>query len=278
MSLGVFLWVIGAALLHAGWNALVKTGGDKQSAMLLVAVGNGVVGMMVVGFYPLPAAQVWPWILASGLVRTVYLLALGYAYGHGDLSRVYPIARGTAPLLVLLVGGFFLTDVIRPIEAVGIVVLGLGILLMARGVFTDGESRRLLPFALASAAATAGYSIIDGIGAREMGQGVAFTGWALAATAVFYLPVVLAWEGRGVLRVSRGEVRAGVVAGLASYLAYSIVVWAMTRAPVLLVAGLRETSILFAVLIGWLLFGERMNPGKALAALLIVAGAVLTRL
>ena len=278
MSLSVFLWVLGAALLHASWNALVKTGGDKQTGMALVALGNGVVGLIVAAFFAFPAPAVWPWILASGVIRTFYYLALGYAYTHGDLSRVYPIARGAAPLLVLLVGGFFLADRLRPNEVAGILVLGLGILLMARGVFTDGESRRLLPFALASAMATAGYSITDGIGARAMGQGVAFTGWALAATAVFYLPVVLAWQGRAVLRVTPPQWRAGLVAGLASYLAYSIVVWAMTRAPVALVAGLRETSILFAVLIGWLIFGETMNRGKALAALLIVGGAVLTRL
>lgn len=257
---------------------MVKTGGDKLTGMMLVAVGNGVVGLVVAAFYPLPAAAVWPWIIASGLIRCVYYLALGYAYEHGDLSRVYPIARGAAPLFVLVVGGWFLSDVLHPGEVVGIVVLGLGILLMAQGVFRSGESRRLLPFAVASAMATAAYSITDGTGARLMGDAAAFVGWALAVTGAFYLPALLALKGRAVLKVDRAALVSGVLAGAASYVAYTIVVWAMTRAPVALVAALRETSILFAVLIGWLIFSERMGWGKALAALLIVAGAALTRL
>lgn len=278
MSLSVFLWVLGAALLHASWNAMVKTGSTKLTGMMLVAVGNGLVGLVVVAFYPLPAAEVWPWIIASGLIRCIYYLALGYAYEHGDLSRVYPIARGAAPLFVLAVAGWYLTDRLSPAEIAGVIVLGLGILLMAQGVFTSGESRRLVPFAIASAMATAAYSITDGTGARLMGQAPAFVGWALAVTAGFYLPMVLAVKGRQVLAVSPGDLASGTVAGVASYLSYTIVVWAMTQAPVALVAGLRETSILFAVLIGWLMFRERMSRSKALAALLILGGAALTRL
>ncbi len=278
MSLAVFLWVLGAALLHALWNAMIKTGDNKLTGMFMVALGNGVLGLAVGLSLPLPGAQIWPWIIASGVVRTAYLLFLGHAYEHGDLSRVYPIARGAAPLFVLLVGGLFLTDVIAMTQFAGILVLGTGILMMAQGVFANGESLRLVPFAIGSAMATASYSIVDGIGARQMGDAIAFTGWALAATALFYTPAVTALKGRAVLRADARTWLSGGFAGLASYVAYSIVVWAMTRAPIALVTALRETSILFAVLIGWLLFGERMGPGKAVAALLIVGGAALTRL
>ncbi len=278
MSLAVFALVLAAAFLHAGWNALVKTGTDQQTGMALVVGWNAVIGLAVAAFYPLPGAEVWPWIVASGLVRTVYSLALGAAYGHGDLSRVYPIARGAAPLIVLGAGLGFGLDRLTPVQVAGLVVLGVGILTMARGVFLAGESRRLLPLALLSASATASYTLTDGLGARIMGNGIAFTGWALAATALFYLPAVVALRGGGVLRADGAAWRAGALAGVISYVAYSIAVWAMTQAPIALVAGLRETSILFAVLIGWRLFGERMDRGKALAAVLIVAGAVLTRI
>ncbi len=278
MSFTVFLWVLGSALLHATWNAMVKTGGDKLTGMVLVAVSNGVVGLAIAAFYPLPTAQVWFWIIASGGIRTVYYLALGYAYAHGDLSRVYPIARGGAPLMVLVAGAFVLSDRLTGAQVAGILLLGLGILLMARGAFTNGESRRLVPFAIASAMATAAYSITDGIGARLSGEAAVFVAWALAVTAAFYLPFALLLEGRAVLRADRGEWRRGLLAGAASYLGYTIVVWAMTQAPIALVAALRESSILFAVLIGWRLFGERMDRAKALAALMIVAGAALTRL
>ncbi len=277
MSLAVFLAVLGSALLHATWNAMVKTGGDKLTGMILVVVSNGLMGLVVAAFFSLPGAEVWLWIVASGLIRTVYYLALGYAYAHGDLSRVYPIARGAAPLLVLGAGAFVLSDRLSGVQVAGVLLLGLGILLMARGAFASGESRRLVPFALASATATAGYSLTDGIGARLMGDGVLFVAWALAVTAALYLPVALVLDGARVLRVSRGELWRGSLAGAASYLGYSIVVWAMVRAPIALVAALRESSILFAVLIGWLLFGERMDRMKALAAGLIVGGAALTR-
>ncbi len=278
MSLHVFLLVMAAALLHAIWNAMVKTGDNKQTGMFMVALGNGVLGLMVGLSLPFPEPRIWLWIAASGLIRAAYLLFLGHAYEHGDLSRVYPIARGAAPLFVLLVGGFFLSDRLSRPEMAGIVILGIGILLMAQGVFSSGESVRLVPLAIGSAMATASYSIVDGIGARLMGDGIAFTGWALAATALVYTPAILWMRGRGVMRAERAVWISGGVAGLASYVAYSIAVWAMTQAPIALVTALRETSILFAVLIGWLLFSERMGAGKAVAAILIVGGAALTRL
>lgn len=277
MSFAVFLWVMGAALLHAAWNAIVKTGDSKTTGMFMVAFGNGAVGLAVVVTRDWPGADIWPWIIASGFIRMLYLLFLGYAYEHGDLSRVYPIARGAAPLFVLMVGGVFLSDVISRTEFIGILILGAGILLMARGAFSSGESRRLVPFALGSAMATAAYSIVDGIGARLSGDPIAFVGWALFATALFYTPVAVTMKGWSVLRADRGTWFAGALAGGASYVAYTIVVWAMTQAPIALVTALRETSILFAVLIGWLIFSERMDRGKALAAVLIVGGAVLTR-
>ena len=278
MSFSVFLWVLGAALLHALWNALVKTGGSKITAMLLVSGGDGLIGLAVALSRPLPSAEIWPWIVASGLIRTAYLLFLTYAYEQGDLSRVYPIARGAAPLIVLIVGAFALSDVVTVTETLGIVVLGAGILLMAQGVLTNGESRRLVPFALGSAVATAAYSLVDGTGARLMGDPVAFVGWALFVTSLIFAPVAIGTRGVGVLRAGGRTWLFGLLGAAASYLAYSIAVWAMTQAPIALVTALRETSILFAVLIGWLMFGERLGWGKALAALLIVGGVVLTRM
>ena len=278
MTTSVFLIVLAAALLHASWNAIIKTGGDKLTGLLMVALGDGLVGIAVAMARPVPGMEVWPWILASGIIRTVYMLFLGYAYVHGDLSRVYPIARGAAPLFVLLVSGLLLSDQISTKEFAGIIVLGGGILLMAQGALANGESRRLLPLAVGSAMATAGYSIVDGTGARLAGDAIAFVSWALAVTAMFYLPVVIALRGRSVLPADKRAWGFGVVAGSVSYLAYAIVVWAMTQAPIVLVAALRETSILFAVLIGWLVFGEKMHKSKLIAAGLIVFGVAITRL
>jgi len=278
MSALVFFAVLGAAFLHASWNALIKTGGDKQASMLLLTLGHAAIGCVVVLFRPLPVAEAWPWLVASGLIHMAYQLLLAQAYEHGDLSRVYPIARGAAPMLVALVGAVALADAVTALEYAGIVLLGLGILGMARGVFTSGESRRMLPFALGSALATAGYSLVDGTGARISGDPVGYVAWLLILSALFYTPVALAWRGRRLLAVPPRGVALGLLASGASYVAYAIVVWAMTVAPIALVTALRETSILFAVLIGWLAFGDRMTRGKTLAAALIVAGVVLTRL
>ncbi len=277
MSVTVLLAVLAAAFLHAGWNALVKAGGNKLTNMAILTLVQGALGAVIVFTRPLPANEVWVWLIASGLTHSAYKLFLSYAYEQGDLSRVYPIARGAAPMIVAVAGIFMLADRIKPTEYLGIFVIGLGILMMARGVFQSGESRRLLPFALGSAIATASYSLIDGLGARIAGDAAMFVAWMFLFDAGFFSLAAIGLRGRPVFSASAREWRIGAAAAFASYAAYAIAVWAMTRAPIALVTSIRETSILFAVLIGWLVFGERMHKGKAIAAFLIVAGIVVTR-
>lgn len=279
MSLFVFVAVLVAAFLHALWNALIKTGTSKMTGMLILTLVQGIVGLAIALTRPWPGADVWVWLLASGLFHSAYKLFLAYAYEQGDLSRVYPIARGTAPMIVTAVSALALADVIAPMEYAGIFVLGGGIAVMARGAFANGESRRLVPLALGSAMMTAGYSLVDGLGARVAGDAVLFVGWMFALDAVMFTPVCLALRGTAVVfRSRRRDWLLGSLAAVASYGAYAIAVWAMTQAPIALVAALRETSILFAVLIGWLVLGDRMDRAKALAAGLIVLGMVMTRL
>ncbi|SEO04836.1 DMT family transporter [Palleronia pelagia] len=278
MSAGIFAAVMAAAFLHAAWNSLIKFGASKITGMLILTIVQGLAGLVILLTRDLPGLEVVPWLAASGLFHAGYKLFLALAYEQGDLSRVYPIARGTAPLIVMALSGLVLTDALTGWEYAGIAVLGAGILGMARGVFSGGEAVRLLPFALGSAAMTAGYSIVDGLGARVSGDAVTFVAWLFFLDMVLFTPVCLALRGRGVLRADRRAWGLGALAAAASYGAYAIAVWAMTVAPIALVAALRESSILFAVLIGWLVLGERMHRGKALSALLIVAGVALTRL
>ena len=278
MSLTVFLAVLAAALLHASWNAAIRSGGDKLQAMFRFTICQGSFGLVLICFASWPAPEVWPWIAGSCLIHVAYQMFLGYAYREGDLSRVYPIARGSAPMIVLLVTLLFAFEAVTALEAIGSAVLGIGILLMAQGVFSSGESRKMLPFALGSACATAGYTLVDGLGARVMGDASGFVAWVLFGTSALYVPIALALQPGVAARAPLKTWGLSYVAGIASFLAYAIVVWGMTQAPIALVAALRETSILFAVLIGWLAFGERMDRAKAIAAVLIVAGVVLTRL
>ena len=278
MSTIVFLAVLGAAFSHAFWNGQIKTGVSKQTSMLILTVGQGGIGLFVAVFRGLPVTEAWPCLIASGVIHMLYQLFLAEAYEQGDLSRVYPIARGAAPMIVVIFSVLFLTDPINGWEYIGIAVLGAGIVLMARGVFGNNESLELLPFALGSACATAGYSLVDGLGARVSGDAITYVTWVFVMSGVFYVPAVLALRGRTVLIADRRAWTVGLVAAAASYFAYAIVVWAMTLAPIAVVTALRETSILFAVLIGWIAFGERMDRGKIAAAILIVLGVLLTRL
>lgn len=277
MSPGVLIAVLGAALLHASWNALIKSGADKQTGMFILSVGHAACGLALVPFFDWPAAEVWPWLVASGLIHMAYQLFLSYAYGEGDLSRVYPISRGAAPMLVLVVSFVLGIDTVRAMEVAGLVVLGLGIVLMAHGALVSGESRRMLPFAFGAAAATAGYTLVDGLGARVWGEPVAYVAWLMIGSAVCYTPAIVALRGRTVLRATGRVWALGLLAAVLSFLAYAIAIWAMTVAPIALVAALRETSILFAVLIGWLVMGDPISRNKAWAAGLIVAGVMLTR-
>ena len=144
MTALVFCAVLIAALLHAGWNALVKTGNNKQTSMLILTLTHASFGLCFIPFLPMPQGEVWIWLLASGFIHMFYQLFLGFAYERGDLSRVYPIARGGAPIIVLIGSVLFEVDTLRGFDLLGILVLGLGILLMARGVFNSGEDYKLI--------------------------------------------------------------------------------------------------------------------------------------
>ncbi len=278
MSLGIFLAVLGSAFLHALWNALIKLGTSKVGGMVILSIVEVPIGLMVVLFTDAIDRAAVPWVLAAGCTHFAYKFFLTYAYDRGDLSRVYPIARGAAPMVVALVGAVFLADAVTGQEYLAIAVLAAGILLMARGVFASGEDRRLLPFALGSACATATYTLIDGMGSRISGAPVAYVAWVFVADGTFFTLGMVALRGWDVIPRSFHAWRMGSVASAASFGAYGVSIWAMSFAPIAVVAALRETSILFAVLIGWLIFGEKMTGEKAIASVVIVAGVILTRL
>ena len=228
MTLTVFFATLGAAFFHALWNALLRVKGSKVSAMMRLSVFEVPIGIAVVTYLPMPNLDAWPWVLAAGCVHFIYKSFLALAYEQGDLSRVYPIARGAAPMAVALFSAAFLADQIAPQGYAGIAVLGLGILLMARGVFTDGESRRLLPFALGSAAATAAYTVIDGMGARVSGSPAAYVAWVFVADGTIFTLGMLALRGWDVIPRNWHAWRMGAFASAASYGAYAVSIWAMT--------------------------------------------------
>jgi drug/metabolite transporter (DMT)-like permease len=278
LSFAILLAVLGSAFLHALWNALIKTGTSRLGAMIILSIGEVPIGLAVASLRPLPAPEVWKWVLMAGCAHFFYKFFLTYAYERGDLSRVYPIARGAAPLIVALAGSVLLNDHLTLHEFAGIAILGCGILLMAQGIFSNGENRKMLPFALGSACATATYTMLDGTGARVAGDAIAYVAWVFVADGTFFATGMLLYKGLDILPRNGRAWGTGMLAAAASYGAYGVSVWAMTRAPIAVVAAVRETSILFAVMIGWLAFSEKMTRGKALAAFVIVSGVVLTRI
>ncbi len=278
MEFHVFLAVLFAAVLHAGWNAVIRSGDDRFLGMLLLTTTQGAMAVVMAFFVPLPEGIVWVWLLGSGLLHTIYKLFLSAAYQHGDLSRVYPIARGAAPMMVVLVGIFLLSDTIEAKEYFGIGLIGAGVMMMARGVFSSGESRRLLPMALGSAVFTAGYSIVDGLGARVAMDATMFTAWLFIFDAMFFSMYSFWSRGTAPFKASPRAWGIGAFAGVLSLATYWIAVWAMTVAPIALVAAVRETSVLFAVIIGVVILKEKTSVGKFVAALVIVAGIVIIRL
>jgi len=273
-----FFAVLFAALLHASWNAIIRTSGNRFQGMLILTTAQGTMGLFMAPFFPLPSGEVWIWLIASGVLHTGYKMFLAAAYKHGDLSRVYPIARGVAPMIVVLAGMFFLSDDLNIKQYIGVALIGGGIILMAHGIFRNGEARVLIPFALGSALCTAGYSIVDGLGARVAGDASQFIAWILLFDMLFFTSSTLVTTGPRHYRASAKTWIIGSLAGALSLATYWIVVWAMTIAPIALVTALRETSVLFAVMIGVLLMKEKADLGKIIAALVVVTGVIVIRI
>lgn len=279
MDTTVFLAVLGAAVMHAAWNAIVKVGLDRFSSILLLSMAQGAMALILLPFFPVPQAAAWPWVAGSALLHVGYKLFLIRAYQHGDLSQVYPLARGTAPLIVALVGALFLGEVMTPGKTAAVVAIALGVIVMSRNGNGLGRlPRKALLYALGTACFTAAYTLVDGVGARIAGTASGYTLWMFALDAAGMTGFALAARGGGAVRRLRTAWRGGVTAGALSLGSYWIAIWAFTLAPLAMVAALRETSVLFAMLIGVFLLGERAGLWRWVAALLIVGGVVLMRL
>ena len=276
----VFLAVLFAALCHAGWNALIKVGLDPLSTTTLIAIGSGLVALVGLPFSGLPAAAAWPWLVASVVIHLFYFAALIESYRTGDLGQVYPIARGSAPLMTAAAATVFVGEPLSAAGWSGIVVLVAGVfLLSARGGRELATiDRRAVGFALLTALTICTYSIVDGIGARVSLNPQAYVLWLLVGNALLLVPYALWRDGRGVLPAMSRFWRRGLFGGALQVLAYGIALWAMTLAPIAIVATLRETSVLFGALIAVVVLKEPLRAVRIGAAVLIVCGLVLIRL
>ncbi len=278
MDLIVFLAVLAGAAMHAGWNALVKTGLDRTTSIFLLALIQGAISLALLPLFAMPSALSWPWIAVSAFLHSGYKILLIRAYEHGDMSQVYPLARGSAPLIVAVAGVFLLQENLTAMKLAAVCAIGLGVMLMSSRL-GSGEAmpKKALLFALGTALFTASYTLVDGIGAQLSGTASGFTLWMFVGDGVLMTIYALLVRGRDLRAAVRGNLLSGTAAGALSLGSYWIAIWAFTLAPIALVAALRETSVLFAMLIAVFFLGEKASPQRWLAAALILAGIVLMR-
>ncbi len=280
MDAFVFAAVLVAAACHAGWNSLLKLKVEPLLAVTLIAVASGLVVVPLIPFTPLPDAASWPYLAASLLVHLVYYTSLGLAYRSGDLGQVYPIARGTGPLLTAAGTTVLLGERLGLAGWSGILLLASGVVaLSVRGGRQSGSIEgRAVGFALLTAAAIGAYSIIDGIGGRLSGAVAGYIVWFFALDGVMMIAFGLWQWGRQFSTEFRRAWLVILTGGAMSTAAYAIALWAMTKAPIALVAALRESSVLFAALIGVVVLGEPLIRLRVIAGGLVLAGMVLLRL
>ncbi|MFT4716927.1 MAG: drug/metabolite transporter (DMT)-like permease [Paracoccaceae bacterium] len=278
MTTTVFMAVLLAAMLHATWNALVKGAADKKLNMAAVVLGHVPLAIMVLFFVPAPARESWPFLAAGIGLHLGYQLFLLRAYDVGDLTQVYPIARGTAPLLVAAISVLFLGVHLQQIEIVAVLTIGAGIISLTLVRQQDGQrNMNAAGLAFVTGCFIAAYSLIDGMGARLAGTALGFYGWLAIGNGVLMIGF-MHLKNPGLLRqIPRNAKLVFALGGGASFVAYGLVTWSFTQAPIALVTALREVSIVFALLIGVIFLKEKLSLVKVFSTMVTLFGAALLR-
>jgi len=273
MSIGVVALVLLAALLHASWNALLKSSGDRLVSLAIMTIGAGIGAIPLVLFTPLPHAAAWPYIVLSAVLHTGYNLFLIRAYRIGDFGQSYPIARGSSPLLVSIGAALLVGEQMSSTTWLGVALVSIGIISLANIKDRHNLSGPLAAFT--TGAFIAAYTVTDGIGARSAGNALAYAGWLFVLDSL-PLALIFMWQQRRLpMAPQRRQNWLSLAGGIMSLLAYGIVIWAVTLAPMGTVSALRETSVLFAALIGAIFLGERLTRRRISAATLIAVGAIV---
>ncbi len=277
MSISLLLLILGAALLHASWNIVVKSGDNKLFETGLTTTGGFLAGLCFLPFLPLPDAASWPFLCLSCLCHTTYYLCMASAYEKADLSLSYTVMRGVAPLLtsfVMLLLGTGLSGMAWG----GVCTLCAGILCLAGDTARRAAGWRGMKAALLTAVVITAYTLTDGLGARCSGDGASYACW-LFVLKMAPLQAIIFWRnGAGYLHYVRARPLPGLMGGVACFFSYGIAIWAMTKAPIAVVAALRETSVIFGMLLAVLFLRETFTPLRALAVLLVAGGAALLKL
>lgn len=274
----VFTAVLAAAAMHAGWNASLKLKLDPLLAMTRITTVAGVVALPALVWLGMPRLESWPWLVGSIVLHLGYYVALTEAYRHADMSQVYPIARGGAPLLTTAGSLLLLSEPITLRGGLGVALLASGVVLLSFAGRGKSVDPRAVILALITAVIICGYTLVDGIGARVAGDPHAYAA-ALFVVDGFPLLLYVLWrQGARQVGLTFARPLSAFVGGSMSLGSYWIAIWAMTVAPIALVAALRETSVLFAALIAFVVLKEPLLPRRAMAAAFICLGLALIRI
>ena len=278
MDTFAFAIVLFAGLLHATWNSLVKAQTARLPFIALLAFCATVSSAVAIPFVPIPSPAAWPYIATSVVLVTCYYLFLVFAYRHGDLSHVYSISRGSAPLLVAVFSATIVGEALTGQGFLAVMISGLGIMSLAltKGVNGIWEKRAVF-FALGTGCFIAAYTIVDGLGVRLAETPHGYVCWLFLFSSIPVTLIALYVERDETLRVFRQDWKLGLVGGLTMFAAYWLVVWAYTLAPIAFVSALRETGIVFAVLIGTFILKEKLNLTRVVATIATLIGVVMIK-
>tara|TARA_B100001123_G_scaffold438992_1_gene574933 strand:- start:306 stop:1148 length:843 start_codon:yes stop_codon:yes gene_type:complete len=275
----IFLLVIFAAVLHAIWNGMVKKFEDKITSVSAIVFGHVPIAIVAMFFLPLPTIESVPYIILSAIIHQGYQYNLISAYKIGDFTKVYPVARGTGPIVATIISITFLGLLITKFQILSIFLICFGIIIL--GLFSESaiKNNKVIIYSLSTGFFIGLYSLADGYGARISLSPLSFIGWSFILNAMIF-PFVLKYMGYSNVfsRVMKEAKLIFWLGGSLSYIVYGIVVWAFTKAPIPLVGALRESSIIFSIFIGFFFLKENINFIKVLSILVIFAGIILIKL
>lgn len=272
MSAVVISLALLAAILHATWNAFLRNGSDRLWTVTVMSLSSTIAALPFLLIYPLPVSTAWIYILLSAVLQVGYSVFLVAAYRYGELGQVYPVVRGTVPLLVTL-GGFLLTgERLGTYQIIGVALIAAGIMSLSIGKARASTSSIL--FALATGAIIAAYATVDAVGVREAGHSGAYTARVLVLYGLLLPATFLLMRGKLVVDVRSPETWKALGGGLVAMIAYGLVVAAFALGPAGPITAFRETSVVFAVLIGWLFLGEVLTFRRIVACVVVAAGAI----
>lgn len=272
--------VLLAAFLHASWNAIIRDSNDKKWTTSILCIAMGFFAVLFIPFVPLPQSNIWVYVIVSAILHVFYNILLSSSYKYGQLSVIYPIARGTSPLLVTLGAIFLANENIRVFAVLGLlsIILGIALISLDKKHVTYKTLMISLPTALGTGVMIAAYTLVDGIGVRSSGNAISYASWMFVFTSIFTAFTYRISNGPIYLRKKGTDLSKAVVGGIGAAIAYALVIWAMQSGAMGPISSLRETSIVFAALIGRFFLSEKISFQRAMACLSITIGAILISL